>query len=551
MLNDFVVSLLKQFDVLSQEIGSMEKIESPRKYDESLPRESQSRLHLRYAGRKLKLLGDLQLMAGAFSEAVASYAGASEETKAINDYLWNAGAQEGLQIALCLQHVSLLDSSGDASRDLLVSLPVKLRDVAIAYEKTVMPRLAFELLLQIATICESQGEIGEACFVLTHAWNCCRPLVVYEKLVVLGTLVKRFERLGLRRKALFYRQRLAQHLSNLQYHSMALQALQNEAVLKPLRLNQPFGWVELKWSLTERIAELAEASHSYAIALKNHFDCLSNAHVVMDGKSQQAISDRLFHLRRKLFTSKPIQIDSEVINFSLQPQLDNSITASSPTTNSSTPTVLLHNPFSKKIKRPLESFLVEGESVRWLVSVKNPFLVPLELKGVHLVADKGLMLSEELDVSLDAIDGEPFEFYIQTKAKSTGKLTVQGISFSVFDHLMVNFKIPKQVFQVVPALPYLNLSTDSSRQVELYEGETRELILRIENVADVEAQFMVIQISYEWASRSPMGPLEEAFLPFSNAPVKLSCDILSISPKDAVQIPLTIAGVSSLYRLGM
>lgn len=84
MINDFAISLLRQFDHMVhqlmpfyalfwqlEEIGSMPKVPSPRDYDNSLPKESLNRLHIRFAGRKLKLIGDLYLLSGNFSEALS------------------------------------------------------------------------------------------------------------------------------------------------------------------------------------------------------------------------------------------------------------------------------------------------------------------------------------------------------------------------------------------------------------------------------------------------------------------------------------------------
>lgn len=55
------------------ELSSLPVIVSPRDADSKLPREQQHRLKLRTNGRLSKLLGDLYLLAGAYSDAVNRY----------------------------------------------------------------------------------------------------------------------------------------------------------------------------------------------------------------------------------------------------------------------------------------------------------------------------------------------------------------------------------------------------------------------------------------------------------------------------------------------
>ncbi|KAF9427066.1 hypothetical protein BGZ94_005533 [Podila epigama] len=60
------------------------------------------RLRKRTAARAQKLYGDLYLIAGRLSDAVSSYQTAIELTKANSDFLWQAGAMEGLYCAVVL-----------------------------------------------------------------------------------------------------------------------------------------------------------------------------------------------------------------------------------------------------------------------------------------------------------------------------------------------------------------------------------------------------------------------------------------------------------------
>ena len=61
-------------------------------------------MRMKLSGRVQKLLADLHLLTGSFSDAVACYVSATEDAKAANDAIWNAAAQEGFNLALCLQN---------------------------------------------------------------------------------------------------------------------------------------------------------------------------------------------------------------------------------------------------------------------------------------------------------------------------------------------------------------------------------------------------------------------------------------------------------------
>lgn len=110
-MNTFTVSILEQMSELFADINQRLDIPSPcgiEDYSGTASRSSTSKGKMRLSGRIQKLLADLHLLTGAFSEAVTCYVSATEDAKAANDLIWSAAAQEGFNTALCLQNEVIL-----------------------------------------------------------------------------------------------------------------------------------------------------------------------------------------------------------------------------------------------------------------------------------------------------------------------------------------------------------------------------------------------------------------------------------------------------------
>lgn len=106
-MNKFTVSIMERMSELYSDINQRPDLPSPcgiEDYSGTASRSSSSRSRMRLSGRVQKLLADLHLLTGAYSEAVACYVSATEDAKAANDLIWSAAAQEGFNTALCLQN---------------------------------------------------------------------------------------------------------------------------------------------------------------------------------------------------------------------------------------------------------------------------------------------------------------------------------------------------------------------------------------------------------------------------------------------------------------
>jgi hypothetical protein len=554
MMNDLAVSILRRFDSIAEEIGSMERIESPRKYDESLPKDLKARLHLRYAGRKLKLLGDLYLLAGTYSEAVSNFAAASEETKAINDHFWNAGAQEGLQIALCLQNSKMLNETvpAEAFKDIWNSLPLKLKEIAVLYEKTVMSRLSFELLIQVADIYMKHGDKGEACQALTQAWNSCRPLVVHEKLVVLGTLVVKCERMGLMRKSAFYRNRIAYHLLNLQMDSAALLFITQS--LDSFKIEEDNGWVTLKRQMLEKAIRLAEECHEHSLGLSLGFKCLSNTLNTLSEEEQCTLAEMLKIGSAKLHHRKlpPIFVKSSALKVFAEPICNENIRLLEPMMSSpATKPILIFNPFLKKhAAKPVQQKIIifVGKTIRWLISIRNPFAFQLDLTNIKLITAPEFAVSEEVNVSIEP--NELFEFFLNIFPKSAGEFTIEKIAFNIFEGLFTEMPIKSQQFEIFTEQPSLSLSlpdwiSGNPPKLELYEGEVKEIKLLIKNDSKHSAKGLNLRAESTWnlPPSSPTLTISESFLPSDRKPVKLRPIADQLSSNESILVTIHLVGI--------
>jgi hypothetical protein len=106
-MNNFTISIMETMSELFVDIHQRPDIPSPcgiEDYSGTASRSSSSKGKMRLSGRIQKLLADLHLLTGAYSEAVACYVSATEDAKAANDLIWSAAAQEGFNTALCLQN---------------------------------------------------------------------------------------------------------------------------------------------------------------------------------------------------------------------------------------------------------------------------------------------------------------------------------------------------------------------------------------------------------------------------------------------------------------
>jgi hypothetical protein len=119
LAQDMAVHVTSIFDEIHSDSLSAPSIPSPFGLDElgsnfasgSSSKASSAhagKVKIRTSARAQKLLGDLHLLTGSFSEAVACFATAAEDSRGAGDSLWNAAAQEGFYIAHTLQQTVML-----------------------------------------------------------------------------------------------------------------------------------------------------------------------------------------------------------------------------------------------------------------------------------------------------------------------------------------------------------------------------------------------------------------------------------------------------------
>lgn len=531
MLNDFAISLLRRFDSVAEEIGSMPQIASPRKFDETLSRDIQAKLHLRFAGRRLKLMGDLYLLAAAYHEAVTSYAGAADETKAVNDHLWNAAAQEGMQTALSLQHhKSLAHADGHVRNDLWSMLPIKLREVAVAYDRTVMPRLSFQVQLQIAELLRVLGDYGEAANALSQGWNSCRPLVVYEKLVVLSILIAQFEGLGLNRKAAFYRKRLAFLLNNLDESAAASRLL-----VCALGVYRDVDWTALKRSLLDQTLGLVKSDSLLTASLA--FAQLTTSIEVLTTTEQDTLLAQIKDSSRKLRPGVPAELPGLLFRLSSKAPADIRLVVPARELSPS-----VYTPFSRqpKVERGSRLLAVVGETIRFSVLVSNPYAARLHIRSARLV-HQGELECSPLDFVLEPLERD-HAVSIFAAPKASGELRVAGLSYQLFGRFDLVCRVDELVFDVHPAQPQLWLSNVPDF-VELLEGERRMIELQLANSKPIDATSIRVMTSSDGSAPADAESIDS--LLFIPKPRPLRCVYEPELVRGASSLTLTLEATGS------
>lgn len=484
MLLDLTVSLLQRLDGLAQEIGVMSEIPSPRDFDSSLPREVKARIHLRYAGRRLKLMGDLYLMAGAYEEAAGSLVAASEETKATGDHLWHAGSQEALQLVLAVKnHVALLDDDEHerARRDLWVSVPLRLREAAASYERTVMPRLAFQVQLQAADLCTRLlGDTGQAATALVLGWNGCGPLNVYEKLVVLAEMICRFEALKLFRKAALYRKRLVFHLCNLEENQAASQLMtflvqyySDSSSLLPAILDQALG--------------LAETLHDHRLVVELALRRLACDPAVMSTSEQEEYKARIKACARKLRPAGPIQmcLPSVLVVQCTAVGAEDARIVKPVEEGRKSPMVYMPQSRASKSSVEVKRMIgIQEEPIALHISLGNPFAFTLTVKQLILSDGASGVSSDPIDLVLDPLE-KAHHITAFLTPKLTGQLTVSRLDCQLFGVVGLSLELDNPLlFQVHPAQPLL-VAQQLPRSLDLLSGETVTLQIPLQRVFDV------------------------------------------------------------------
>lgn len=106
-MSQFATKILENMSDLMLDMNQRPAIPSPcgiEDYSGTASRSSTAKTKMRLGGRLQKLLADLHLLTGYYSEAVTGYVSAAEDAKIANDSIWSAASQEGFNIALCLQN---------------------------------------------------------------------------------------------------------------------------------------------------------------------------------------------------------------------------------------------------------------------------------------------------------------------------------------------------------------------------------------------------------------------------------------------------------------
>lgn len=494
MLSDFAISLMRQFEQTARDIATMEEIPSPRNFDTSLSRDVQNRIHLRYAGRRLKLMGDLYLMSSAYNEAVTSYIGASEETKAAGDHLWHSSAQEGLQISLCLQQNNslLLTDNLDPAlrRELWASLAQRLKEVAILYDRTVMPRLSFQVQSQISELYMLLGDVGQAADALSQGWNSCRPLIVYEKLVVLADLIRRFEAFGLQRKAAFYRKRLVFHLTNLD-ESQVASKIMTPVIAQYSRAS----WDVIRRAVLDQAMDLAKSCHDYKGFVELALMQLCSSRDFLSTTEQERLKKSIKEYSAKLRGLGKISVCQNCVDVQVKALATETLkVVSSPKLRSTSP--LMYTPQTRtrnQREKPEKLISIINEPIKVLVTLSNPFCFRLSLHNLRLGS------GDSINLTLEPLE-KAKTVTLFASPESLGDFVVDQLNYDIFGTFCIHYRFTPIIYNIWPAQPLLK-AIKIPDHFELFSGESKTIEIEIRNLGTVRSKISKIDSDFRVLSK--------------------------------------------------
>lgn len=458
----------------------MSEIPSPRGHDtQTLPKDLQQRIHLRYAGRRLKLMGDLFLMAGAYNDAVSSFAAAVDETKSVNDSFWNLAAQGQLYLALALQQ---------HHQDVWLALPGKWRDLVTKYEQIQAPRLAFELLCQIALLQDLLG-LREVCSSLSTAWLVSKPMVVHEKLSILARLISLCGRFGFCRKAEFYRKKLVHLLINLEKIPIA------SSIFQITLTKQNHSWLALKKVILDQAMELSRSLHDSDQWLKLAVTQLFESRDLLSVIDQENLNDRARTISRKLrSTSDPSDLPFSHL-FDCKCLVEGGIKVAPKSSPERSKSPMIYTPFSRqqKANKPgkVELFAVANEPLKIQVKLRNPLLVKLLIDRVNLVCDSADCYPVN-NVTLEPEEEFTLNMFIVPREPSI--ISLEKVELSLFSSLFIMSNPLSHSITVLEPQPLLQLKS-VPQFIQLLEGEQRKVELSMVTLNSIPVQHLKVLAS--------------------------------------------------------
>ncbi|KAF4022203.1 hypothetical protein G4228_013995 [Cervus hanglu yarkandensis] len=490
----------------------------------------------RCQGRMRKHVGDLCLQAGMLQDSLVHYHVAVELLRSVNDFLWLGGA-------LTTNGINA-DTSAEIGRAKNCLSPediIEKYKEAISYYSKYKNAGVIELeacvkAVRVLAIQKRSMEASE--FLQNAVYINLRQLSEEEKIQRYSILSELYELIGFHRKSAFFKrvaamQCVAPSISEPGWracYKLLLETLPGYSLsLDPQDFSKGThrGWAAVQMRLLHELVYASRRMGNPALSVRHLSFLLQTMLDFLSDQEKKDVTQSLENYTSKCpgtmelltlpdglalppvpFTKLPIVRRVKLLNLpaSLRPQkmkslLGQSVSAKSPFIYSP---IIAHSRAEERSKK-IDFQWVQGDVCEVQLMVYNP--MPFELR----VENMGLLTSGVEFESLPAALSLPAEsgLYPVTLVgvpQTTGTITVNGYHTTVFgvfsDCLLDNLpgvKTSGSTVEVIPALPRLQISTSLPRSahslqpssgdeistnvsVQLYNGETQQLVVRLENI---------------------------------------------------------------------
>ena len=488
----------------------------------------------RIYGRYQKYLGDLNLICDRILEAYEHYQLAADALRSCNDWIWLAGAMEGLcAISVMLHYPSSRKSINPLTPDpaSIINIDIlKPRDIVERYKEIVVHYSKYRL----AGVIETEASI-KAVQVLIEQHNFVLAAEFLQNLVFINlnmndeekihrfsALANLYYRIGFYRKAAFFLRVSAMrcvapqnpHPDWKMCHSLLMRAtpgysLELSKATKGSDLTK--GWPALQIQLIQEMVGTARRMGHFEIAVSHMVHLLEGMFQFLSKSELTDICRQLEVLVSRSKDTSPLPITTEfrggdnqrneidskslgripnVTAFNLCPLPSHLIPRTNLVAKNSTESVFVFTPKQfggEKSKKGAKAPFcwVENDVAEVSLMLSNP--LPIEIKIVNLVLmHQGTLAFEAFPTTFALRSSkEPISVNLLGVPKEAGELTITGYECTVLGipskvHLQtISKKFPSEGFtvQIVKALPQVQVSLHriKSEKYILHEfGDTKE-----------------------------------------------------------------------------
>uniref|UniRef100_A0A673AM61 Trafficking protein particle complex 9 n=1 Tax=Sphaeramia orbicularis TaxID=375764 RepID=A0A673AM61_9TELE len=548
----------------------------------------------RCQGRMRKHVGDLCLQAGMLQDALVHYHMAVELLRGVNDFLWLGGAQEVLidPGALTANGISA-DTSTEIGRAKNCLSP---EDIIEKYKEAISYYgkyknagvIELEACVKAVRVLAIQKRAREASEFLQNAvYINLGQLSEEEKIQRYSILSELYELIGFHRKSAFFKRVAAMQcvaptipepgwracykllLETLPGYSLSLDP-------KDFSKGTHRGWAAVQMRLLHELVYASRRMGNPGLSVRHLSFLLQTMLDFLSDQEKKEVTQSLENYTSKCpggmevitlpdglklppvpFTKLPIVRSVKLLNLpvSLRPHkvkglLGQNISTASPFIYSP---IIMHNRGDERCKK-IDFQWVQGDVCEVQLMVYNP--MPYELR----VENMGLLTSGVEFESLPAALSLPAEsgLYPVTLVgvpRTAGNITVNGYHTSVFGvtsdcllESLPNVKTSGCLVEVIPSLPRLQLSTSlprsahtpqskeelsSSVSVQLFNGETQQLTITLENIGSEDIE------SLELTSKI-VNTKEKVFGEFLSWDLEDAVSHLPLKPGQAVTLTVCI-----------